>query len=416
MDGNTAITFLVLLILVFCSAFFSSAETAYTCLNRVRLKNMANSGNKRAEKVLALAEDYDRLISSILIGNNIVNILSTSLATALFVRLLGSSGVTVSTVVMTIAILLLGEVAPKSIARVMNEKLAFAFFPVLSLIVRVFTPLNFVMGCWQNLIGRLVKEDEEPSVTEEEIMTMVEEAQSDGEIDEHESELIRSAIEFTDLCVEDILTPRVDIVAVDIGDTEDKIAARFAESGFSRLPVYEESVDDIIGILHEKDFYRNRGHRSVREMMTTPTCVMPNTRLSVLLKLLQQTKGHMAVVMDEYGGVIGIVTLEDILEELVGEIWDEHDEIVEEFQRLPDGRYRVECSANLDDLLEIFSIKKEYESVTVRGWVLEEMGTFPQEGDTFDCEQLHVTVEKVDKRRVVQILIEVHPAEQTSEE
>ena len=416
MDGNTAITFLVLLILVFCSAFFSSAETAYTCLNRARLKNMANSGNKRAEKVLALAEDYDRLISSILIGNNIVNILSTSLATALFVRLLGSSGVTVSTVVMTIAILLLGEVAPKSIARVMNEKLAFAFFPVLSLIVRVFTPLNFVMGCWQNLIGRLVKEDEEPSVTEEEIMTMVEEAQSDGEIDEHESELIRSAIEFTDLCVEDILTPRVDIVAVDIGDTEDKIAARFAESGFSRLPVYEESVDDIIGILHEKDFYRNRGRRSVREMMTTPTCVMPNTRLSVLLKLLQQTKGHMAVVMDEYGGVIGIVTLEDILEELVGEIWDEHDEIVEEFQRLPDGRYRVECSANLDDLLEIFSIKKEYESVTVSGWVLEEMGTFPQEGDTFDCEQLHVTVEKVDKRRVVQILIEVHPAEQTSEE
>ena len=416
MDGNTAITFLVLLILVFCSAFFSSAETAYTCLNRVRLKNMANSGNKRAEKVLALAEDYDRLISSILIGNNIVNILSTSLATALFVHLLGSSGVTVSTVVMTIAILLLGEVAPKSIARVMNEKLAFAFFPVLSLIVRVFTPLNFVMGCWQNLIGRLVKEDEEPSVTEEEIMTMVEEAQSDGEIDEHESELIRSAIEFTDLCVEDILTPRVDIVAVDIGDTEDKIAARFAESGFSRLPVYEESVDDIIGILHEKDFYRNRGRRSVRDMMTTPTCVMPNTRLSVLLKLLQQTKGHMAVVMDEYGGVIGIVTLEDILEELVGEIWDEHDEIVEEFQRLPDGRYRVECSANLDDLLEIFSIKKEYESVTVSGWVLEEMGTFPQEGDTFDCEQLHVTVEKVDKRRVVQILIEVHPAEQTSEE
>lgn len=416
MDGNTAITFLVLLILVLCSAFFSSAETAYTCLNRVRLKNMANSGNKRAEKVLAMAEDYDRLISSILIGNNIVNILSTSLATALFVRLLGNSGVTVSTVVMTVAILLLGEVAPKSIARVMNEKLAFAFFPVLSFLIKLFTPLNFLMGCWQNLIGKLVKEDEEHGVTEEEIMTMVEEAKSDGEIDEHESELIRSAIEFTDLCVEDILTPRVDIVAVDIGDSEDVIAARFAESGFSRLPVYEESVDDIIGILHEKDFYRNRGRRSVRDMMTTPTCVMPNTRLSVLLKLLQQTKGHMAVVMDEYGGVIGIVTLEDILEELVGEIWDEHDEIVEEFQRLPDGRYRVECSANLDDLLEIFSIKKEYESVTVSGWVLEEMGMFPQEGDSFDCEQLHVTIEKVDKRRVLQILIEVRSDKKNVEE
>lgn len=416
MDGNATITFLILLVLVVFSAFFSSAETAYTCLNRVRLKNMANSGNKRAEKVLALAEDYDRLISSILIGNNIVNILSTSLATALFVRLLGSSGVSVSTAVMTVVILLIGEVAPKSIARVMNEKLAFAFYPLLCLIVKLLTPLNFLMGCWQSLIGKLVREDEDHGVTEEELITMVEEAQNDGEIDEHEGELIRSAIEFTDLSVEDILTPRVDIVAVDVEKTEDEVAARFAESGFSRLPVYEESVDNIIGILHEKDFYRNRGRRSVREMMTTPTCVMPNTRLSVLLKLLQQTKGHMAVVMDEYGGVIGIVTLEDILEELVGEIWDEHDEIIEEFKRLPDGSYRIACGANLDDLLEMFSIKKEYESVTVSGWVLEEMGTFPQQGDTFDCEQLHVTVEKVDKRRVLQILVQVRPTETSEEE
>ena len=379
MDGNATITLIILVILVFCSAFFSSAETAYTCLNRVRLKNMANSGNKRAEKVLAMAEDYDRLISSILIGNNIVNILSNSMATALFVQLLGSSGVTVSTVVMTVAILMLGEVAPKSIARVMNEKIAYAFYPALSIVVKLFTPLNFLMGCWQKLIGKLVKEDEEHGVTEEELITMVEEAENDGEIDEHESELIRSAIEFTDMCVEDILTPRVDIVAVDVEDSLDDIAASFAESGFSRLPVYQESVDDIIGILHEKDFYRNRTRLSVRDMMTTPTCVMPSTRLSVLLKLLQQTKNHMAVVMDEYGGVTGIVTLEDILEELVGEIWDEHDEIIEEFKKLPDGNYRVECSANLTDLLEIFKIDKEYESVTVNGWVLEEMGTFPNE-------------------------------------
>lgn len=414
MDGNATLTFAILIFLVFCSAFFSSAETAYTCLNRVRLKNMASSGNKRAEKILALSEDYDRLISSILIGNNIVNILSTSLATALFVRLLGSSGVTVSTVVMTIAILLLGEVAPKSIARVMNEKIAFAFYPVLSFIVKILTPLNFLMGCWQSLIGRLIKSDAEHGVTEEELITMVEEAESDGEIDEHESELIRSAIEFTDMCVEDILTPRVDVVAVDVEATKEEIAAQFAESGFSRLPVYEESVDDIIGILHEKDFYRNRDRLNVREMMTTPICVMPSTRLSVLLKLLQQQKGHMAVVMDEYGGVIGIVTLEDILEELVGEIWDEHDEIVEEFKRLPDGSYRVQCGANLDDLLEIFGLKKEYESVTVNGWVLEEMGAFPQPGDTFDCEHLHVTVEQVDKRRVTQILIE--PREKPEEE
>ena len=415
MDGNATLTFAILIALVCCSAFFSAAETAYTCLNRVRLKNLANSGNKRAEKVLALSEDYDRLISSILIGNNIVNILSTSLATVLFVQLLGSSGVTVSTVVMTVSILLLGEVAPKSIARVMNEKIAFAFYPALSFIVKLLRPLNFLMGCWQSLIGRMIKDDAEHGVTEEELITMVEEAESDGEIDEHESELIRSAIEFTDLCVEDILTPRVDIVAVDVEATEAEIAAQFAESGFSRLPVYEENVDDIIGILHEKDFYRSRGRTGVREMMTTPICVMPTTRLSVLLKLLQRQKGHMAVVMDEYGGVTGIVTLEDILEELVGEIWDEHDEIVEEFKRLPDGSCRVQCGANLDDLLDIFGLKKEYESVTVNGWVLEEMGTFPQPGDTFDCEHLHVTVEQVDKRRVTQILVEPREKPETEE-
>ncbi len=234
----------------------------------------------------------------------------------------------------------------------------------------MFTPLNYIMGCWQNLVTKVAKQDEEHGVTEEEIMTMVAEAESDGEIDEHESELIRSAIEFTDLCVEDILTPRVDVVAVEVTESLDEISARFAESGFSRLPVYEESVDNIIGILHEKDFYRNHDEKGVRDLMTTPICVMPTTRLSVLLKLIQQSKGHMAVVMDEYGGVIGIVTLEDILEELVGEIWDEHDEIIKEFEQLPDGTWRVQCSANLNDLLEQFDIKKEYESVTVSVWLM----------------------------------------------
>jgi len=414
MDGNATLTLIILAFLVAGSAFFSASETAYTSMNRVRIKNMANSGNKRAEKVLALAEDYDKLISSILIGNNIVNILASSLATVLFVGFLGNKGVTASTVVMTVVILLFGEVAPKSIARVKSETIAMAFYPVLSAIVKVLLPFNFLMGSWQNLMAKLFKGDEDHGVTEEELITMVEEAENDGEIDEHESELIRSAIEFTDMCVEDILTPRVDIVAADVEDDKDEIAAKFAESGFSRLPVYEDSVDDIIGILHEKDFYRSRDRLSVRDMMTTPICVMPSTRLSVLLKMLQQQKGHMAVVMDEYGGVIGIVTLEDILEELVGEIWDEHDEIVEEFQRQSDGSYRVDGSANLDDLLEIFSLKREYESVTVNGWVLEEMGTFPQVGDTFDCEHLHVTVEQVDKRRVAQILIQ--PGEKSEED
>ncbi|MBQ8971675.1 MAG: HlyC/CorC family transporter [Clostridia bacterium] len=408
MDANGTLTIAILVLLVLCSAFFSSAETAYTALNQVRLKNMAASGNKRAEKVLSLAENYDKLISSILIGNNIVNILASALATVFFVQMLGSSGVTVSTIVMTIAVLLFGEVTPKTIARILSDRLVFIFYPVLNFIVHLLTPLNFLMGQWQKLIGKLVRRGDGPSVTEEELITMVEEAESDGEIDEHESELIRSAIEFNDITVEDILTPRVEITAVHIHDSTKDIAAKFAESGYSRLPVYEDNMDDIVGILHEKDFYRNRSHLSVAQMMRKPICVLPSTRLSDMLKLLQRSKSHMAVVVDEYGGVTGIVTLEDILEELVGEIWDEHDEVVEEFQKLPDGSWRVECSAGLDDFLELFQLDKEYDSVTVNGWVLEEIGAFPQPGDTFECENLHVTIERVDKRRVEQIRVEVN--------
>lgn len=415
MDGNATLTIVILVFLIAGSAFFSASETAYTCLNRVRLKNMANSGDKRAAKVLALAEDYDRLISSILIGNNIVNILATSLATALFVKALGNNGVTVSTIVMTITVLLFGEITPKSVARVMNEKIAFAFFPVLFAIIKLLTPVNYVMGCWQKLLGKVIRNKEEHGITEEELITMVEEAENDGGIDEHESELIRSAIEFNDLCVEDILTPRVDVVAVDVEDSEEEIANCFAESGFSRLPVYEESVDNIIGILHEKDFYRKRDRLNVREMMTNPICVMPTTQLSALLKLLQQQKGHMAVVMDEYGGVSGIVTLEDILEELVGDIYDEHDDVVEEFNQVNDNTFQVDCSTDLDEFCEHFDIKAESEMVSLGGWVAEQLGKIPEIGDHFRYEALEITVTAVDSHRAETVNIIRLPHEDAEE-
>ncbi|MBE5807153.1 MAG: DUF21 domain-containing protein [Clostridiales bacterium] len=400
MDYSGILTIAALVILVLCSGFFSSAETAYTSINRARIKHMASEGDRRAEKVLKLAENYDNLISSILIGNNIVNILASSLATVFFVRIMGGSGVSVATAVMTVTILLFGEVAPKSIARATSDRLAFALYPAVNAIVKLLTPFNFLMGQWQKLVGRLAQKDDAPAVTEGELITLVEEAESGGEIDEHESELIRSAIEFNDLNVEDVLTPRVDIVAVHVDDDMRTVAMRFSESGYSRLPVYEDDMDDIVGILHEKDFYRSRNLLSLRQMMTKPVTVMEGTHLSDMLKLLQRTKAHMAVVMDEYGGVLGIVTLEDILEELVGEIWDEHDEVVEEFQPMPDGSWRVDCSASLDDLREKFGLKGEYESVTVNGWVLEAMGTFPQTGDRFECEGLDVLIERIGKRKV----------------
>ena len=412
MDGNGSMI-LALVALVAMSAFFSASETAYTSLNRVRVKNLASAGNRRAQKVLDLAENYDKLLSGILVGNNIVNILSASLATVLFVNLIGGRGVSVSTAVMTVVVLMFGEIAPKSIAKDRPEKIAFAFYPLLSFIIKLLTPVIYLTTLWQKLVYRVFKPAEDRGITEEDLITIVEEAESEGEIDEHESELIRSAIEFNDLTAEDILTPRVEIEAADVEDGIDEIARVFSESGYSRIPVYEGSVDNIIGILHEKDFFTLKDRKSIREMMTDPLCVMPTTQLAVLLKLLQKTKNHMAVVMDEYGGVLGIVTMEDILEELVGEIWDEHDEVVEDIIQLPDGSCRVKGGASLDDLQELFPIPETFDSVTVNGWVLEVLGRFPQPGDAFDYGELHIVVEKVAKRRVEQILISRRP--ETSE-
>lgn len=402
---STGTMILSLIALIAMSAFFSASETAYTSLNRVRVKNMTNAGNRRAEKVLKLAENYDKLLSGILVGNNIVNILSASLATVLFVNLIGGRGVTVSTIVMTVVVLMFGEIAPKSIAKEHPEEIAFAVYPLLSFIIRILTPIIYLTTLWQRLIYRVFKPSEDKGITEEELITIVEEAESGGEIDSHESELIRSAIEFNDLTVEDILTPRVDMTAVDIEDSAEDIARTFEDSGFSRIPVYEGSVDNIVGILHEKDFFTRKGPLNLREMMTKPLCVVPTTELPVLLKLLQKTKNHMAVVMDEYGGVLGIATMEDVLEELVGEIWDEHDEVVEDFFELPDGSLRVAGGASLDDLRERMNIPDEYDSVTVNGWVLEVLGHFPQNGDSFDFDSRHITVEKAARRRVEQILI-----------
>ena len=416
MDTGDLSTIIALVFLVLCSAFFSASETAYTSLNLVRMKRMAADGDARAAKVLKLAERYESLLSSILIGNNIVNILASSLATVLFVRALGNKGVTVSTLVITVVILLVGEVTPKNIAKEHAETIAMKFYPLLFALTKLFTPLNWLLGCWQRLIGKVVKPAEDRGYTEEELITIVEEAENEGGIDAHESELIKSAIEFTDVDVEEILTPRVEIQAMELGASDDEISDLFQESGYSRLPVYQETVDNIVGILHEKDFYANRGKVPVRELMSTPTYVMQNTKVSDLLKLLQKTKSHMAVVVDEYDGVQGIVTMEDILEELVGEIWDEHDEVVEEYRALPDGGYLVDGGANLDDMLELFDIHKEYDPVTVNGWVREELGRFPKAGDSFECDNLIVTVEKAEKRRATEVRVVPKPAEEDAEQ
>ena len=414
MDDNGTLI-LALIALVAMSAFFSASETAYTSLNRARLKAMANGGDRRAAKVLALSEDYDRLLSGILVGNNIVNILSASLATVLFVRLIGGAGVSVSTAVMTVVVLMFGEIAPKTIAKDRPEKVALAFYPLLNAILVLLTPIIFLTTCWQKLVYWVFRPTDDRGITEEELITIVEEAENEGEIDKHESELIRSAIGFNDMTAEDILTPRVDVVSAELHSTPDEIARIFEKSGRSRIPVYEDNIDNIVGILHEKDFYRLRDKAPLKDMMSKPLCVVPSTKLAVLLKLLQRTKNHMAVVVDEYGGVVGIVTMEDILEELVGEIWDEHDEVVEDIVQLSENAWRVSGGASLDELRRIVPIGDAYESVTVNGWVLEVLGHLPQPGDAFDYGDLHVTVQKVARRRVEQIRIDRIQTDETKE-
>jgi len=321
----------ILILMLLISAYFSASETAFTGLNRSRLKTMANEGDKKAVRALNMAENYDRLLYTTLIGNNVVNIFATSLATTLFVSLFPQSGVLYSTVVMSAAILLFGEITPKSFAKQSPEDFAIFSTPLMRFFAIVFWPLNFLFSLWLKLMRKIFTFDDNISTTEDELITIVDEAEADGGIGPMESELIRSAIEFNDLDVEDILTPRIDVVAVEENDSIEKIEEVFVANSFSRLPVYRQSIDFIIGVIHEKDFLAQKHYNetSIKPIIKNIIYASPTMKISTLLRILQKSKSHLAVVLDEFGGTEGIVTLEDILEELVGEIWDEHDEVIE---------------------------------------------------------------------------------------
>ena len=408
-----------LVFLVTMSAYFSATETAFTSLNRVRMKSRAEGGDRRAAQVLALSEDYDKLLSTILIGNNIVNNVATTIGAVLFIRFLGDvRGPTVSAVALTVIILIFGEVSPKSLAKESPEAFAMFSAPLLKVLVTLLTPVSFLFAQWKRLLSKVFHKSQESGITEEELVTMVDQAETEGGLDQHESQLIRAAIEFHDLEVEEILTPRVDIVAVADTASMDEVAKAFAESGYSRLPVYHGDLDDIVGIIHEKDFHaaRYHGQTDVSAIVGNVLYTTGNTKISALLRVLQQEKAHMVIVVDEYGGTEGLVTLEDIVEELVGEIWDEHDEVIEEFRKQEDGSYLISCNADLTDLFDLFSIKGDCDANTVSGWVMEQVGRVPEEGDHFQADGLDVTVTRVDHRRVLEIRVVVLPEEEKEEE
>ncbi len=411
MDSDSIVQILILALLILCSAYFSATETAFSSMNRIRMKTMAEQ-NKRAAMTLRLAENYDKLLSTILVGNNLVNIAATSLATILFVTHFGDMGVTLSTIVMTVAVLIFGEVTPKSLAKDSPEQFAMFSAPLLRVLMVILTPVNAFFTLWKKMLNRLFQAPKDPGITGEELLTLVDEAESDGGINSNEGELLRSAIEFYDIDASDILIPRVDVVAADLDETRDGVRKIFCDSGFSRLPVYRESIDNVVGILNQKDFYdpRNEG-KPLEEILTTPLFVTPGIKSFQLFSLLQKNRAHMAVIVDEYGGTVGIVTLEDILEELVGEIWDEHDEIVEEIEQTGEREYKVLCTADLEDLFDLLDVEEEPEFPTVGGWVINQFGRIPDTGESFTCQNLTVTVTKCDGPRVVEVRIYKHPDE-----
>lgn len=403
-----SISLIIIIGCIIMSAYFSATETAFSSLNRIRIKNMAEKGNKRAGLVLKLSENYDGLLSTILIGNNIVNIASASLATVIFVKLLGDeAGASISTVVTTIVVLIFGEVSPKSIAKESPEQFAMFSAPFLNAFMVLLTPANYLFKQWKKLLSVLIRTSGDSGITEEELLAIVEEAKQDGGIDEQEGSLIKSAIEFTELEAMDIATPRVDVTGIPVDADKEEIAAVFGETGYSRLPVYKDKIDDIIGIIYQKDFYNQvyRGVCGVEAIVRPALYVAKSKKINVLLKELQKNKMHIAVVIDEFGGTMGIVTLEDILEELVGEIWDEHDVVVQEIEKISDQEYLVLGNTSVEKLFEELGGEEEFESFTVSGWVMELAERIPEEGDVLYYENMTITVMKMKDRRGEQVRI-----------
>lgn len=415
------ITYIIIMgALVLFSAYFSATETAFSCLNKTRLKALAEKGSKKAEKTLILAEGYDKLLSTILIGNNIVNIALASIGTMLFLKLIADADLaaTVSTAVVTVVVLIFGEISPKSIAKDCPERFAMFSTPFLRLLIVLLSPLNFLFGLWKKLLSLIIRVEDNEKMSQEELLMLVEEVEQEGAIDTEEGDLLRNAIEFTGQKAQDILTHRVDLVAVDKEDTKEEIARVFFDSRFTRLPVYEQTIDNIVGILHMKDFFTVDGisREPLEELMTEPLYIQESIMIDDLLREFQTNKTHIAVVVDEYGGTVGVVTMEDIFEELVGEIWDEHDEIVEEFQQISETDYLVDCSVDFEDFAEFFGIEDQTENRSLGGWVMEKLDKIPEVADTFTFDSVTVEITEIDSHRATYVRVTVIPVSGEQEE
>ncbi len=414
---------IIMFVLLICSAFFSATETAFTSLNRIRMKNLADDGDQRAKRVLTLENNYDNLLYTILIGNNLVNIANTAVATVFFVKLFGELGPTVATIATTVIVLIFGEITPKSLAKEHSEGFAMYSAGFINFLRYLFAPLNWMFSYWRKFLDFIFKTSVNHGITEDELMIIVEEAETQGSLAKEHSQLIQKAIAFEELEAWDILTPRVDIAAIEINSTIEEIRNIFLSTGFSRLPVYEDNLDDIIGILTQKDFsnYIMKENKNVADFVKPVIYVVGSMKISKLLKKFQKEKIRMAIIVDEYGGTTGLVTLEDIIEELVGEIYNDGDIAVDrELTPLQNGSYKVLGSANFEKVLDYFDEEEEINATTVNGWVVLKLDKLPVKGDTFETligdKIFKVKVTKADARKATEINLRVIDNLQKDEE
>ena len=394
----------ILFVFIILSAFFSSAETAFSSVNRIRIKNYADEKRRGAQKALWITENFDGALSTILIGNNIVNIASASISTKIATDLFGVQGVVYSTFFMTVLILIFGEILPKSVAKEFAEQDTLLIAPILVILIRLLTPLNWLFIRLKNWVKPKKNNKALPLITEDEIKVMVEMSEEEGVIDNHEAELVQRSLEFNDIYVREIQMPRMDMVTIDIAMTSKDILQLFMEERYSRIPVYEGNIDNIIGILSERDFlsqYIIDQDVKVRSLLREPYFIVPSMHISDLLPELQRQKNHMAIVVDEFGGTSGLITLEDILEELVGEIWDEHDEKTKMFVQITDNKYEFHAEIDLDEFAKILQIAEpESQSNSLGGWLYEKFQHIPKKGEQIQYKNIVLTILEVEARRI----------------
>ncbi|WP_112182244.1 MULTISPECIES: hemolysin family protein [Paraliobacillus] len=413
MDDLPLNAIFLLISLILLSAFFSSAETAYSSLNKIRIKKFAEAGKSGSKKALYISENFDKSLSTILIGNNIVNIAAASISTKIATDLVGgNSAIVISTIVMTILILIFGEILPKSLAKEHAETYALKISGILFLLIKILAPINFLFIKLKVFVSNFfAKSDGMPSVTEDELKVMLDISEEEGVIDKEERELIHRSMDFDDTIAKEILTPRIDMVAIDVNQSIDEMKEVFFSEQFSRIPVYEGNTDNIIGILSERDFLTHMiryKELNIRELLREPLFIVESTKISTLLPTLQKEKVHMAIVLDEFSGTAGLITLEDILEEIVGEIWDEQDEKLTSLSQIDDLNYRLDAQYPLDDFANIMNVpipKSSYH--TLGGWIIEKFEAIPEIGATFSYDKLNIIVDDVTDRRVKKIVVQI---------